>query len=86
MSWLYSLCILGDKFIYREILNFLQERNYHVRRQALSILTEIIDEYNYTEIGNSIIVMMENEQVPTVRGKGEDLLNSVDLKLKCGKK
>lgn len=77
LSWLYALCILGEKFRYQEILIYLNDRNYHVRRHALSLLSDILDECNFTEIKSSIKLMLENEHVPTVRDKGVEILSFI---------
>ena len=57
-----------------DLLGGLQETDYHLRRQTLAILSDILDRTNSQAIRTSLLALLQHETVPPVRDEAVRLL------------
>lgn len=76
LSWIYALSLFKSHGI-TELLTFLKDKEDHLRRTALSYLSDLLDESNCEEIGQGVRALLEEETVLTVRTEGEKILQAI---------
>ncbi len=74
LNWNYALYLFGDGARLADLLGGLQETDYHLRRQTLAILSDILDRTNSQAIRTSLLALLQHETVPTVRDEAVRLL------------
>lgn len=78
LCWNYALYRFGGETHLNDLLRGLQEKNYHLRRHTLSILSDILGSANSPVIRASLLALLETETVPAVRDEAARLLKMIE--------
>jgi HEAT repeat protein len=74
LNYCYCLYKFGHTKILAELLEYLKNRDYHVRCSAISLLQEIVDKNNKGRIKKSIEEMLITENILSVKDRAEVIL------------